>query len=206
MLAPMNWSFFQRRICLTNDEAEWAIAQQEFTRVGLEVERYQAVKEIGPHQSFSHSERNILLDFLHSDADTLLHLEDDVVFRDLGHLEQALSELPEDWDIVYLGANLVLWNNGEPWPIYYTPRLFKVMCAWTTHAIAYRKKCVRTLLEKQPEFSVQMWDNYLSNRLPELNAFIVAPMVAYQRPRFSSIWGRVDDYTPIFEASDARLR
>lgn len=202
----MNWSFFHKRVCLTNDEAEWSLAQTEFARVGLEVEKYQAVKEIGPHQSFSHSERNILLEFLHSDADTLLHLEDDVVFRELGHVNQALSELPDDWDVVYLGANLVLWNNGEPWPERYSDHLFRVKCAWTTHAIAYRRKCVRTILEQQPSFDAQMFDNWLSTRLPELNAFCVAPMVAYQRPRFSSIWGRVDDYTPIFEASDARLR
>jgi hypothetical protein len=204
----MNWQFFQRRICLTNDDAEWQIAQAEFARVGLEAEKYQAVKEIGPHQSFSHSERNILLDFLHSDAETLLHLEDDCVFRDLGLLPAALLELPADWDIVYLGANLVLWNNGEPWPERYSDHLFRVKCAWTTHAIGYNKKCVRKILEGQPSFDAQMFDNWLSSRLPELNAFIVAPMVAYQRPRVSSIWqrGYVDDYTPIFEASEARLR
>jgi len=200
------WRFFDRRVCLTNDPSEWAIAQQEFARVDLEVEKYQAVKEIGPHQSFSHSERNILLEFLHSDASTLLHLEDDVSFRDLGHLEQALSELPDDWDIVYLGANLVLWNNGEPWPERYSEHLCRVKCAWTTHAIGYHKRCVRRVLEGQPSFDAQMFDNYLSARLPELNAFCVAPMVAYLRPRISSIWDRFDDYTPIFEASDARLR
>lgn len=204
----MNWSFFNRKICLTNDEAEWQIAQTEFSRVGLEVEKYQAVKEIGPHQSFSHSERNILLDFLHSDAQTLLHLEDDVVFRDLSHLPQAIEELPDDWDILYLGANLICWNNGEPWPERHSEHLFRVKCAWSTHAIGYNKKCVRGILEKQPMFSVQMFDNFLSNVLPGLNAFCVAPMVAYQRPRISSIWqkGIVDDYTPIFEASEARLR
>lgn len=204
----MNWNFFSRRICLTNDEAEWQIAQAEFNRVGLEVEKYQAVKEIGPHQSFSHSERNILLDFLHSDAETLLHLEDDVVFRDLSLLQAALLQLPADWDIVYLGANLVLWNNGEPWPERYSDHLFRVKCAWTTHAIAYNKKCVRRILEGQPSFDAQMFDNWLSTRLPELNAFCVAPMVAYQRPRISSIWqrGYIDDYTPIFEESDRRLR
>jgi hypothetical protein len=203
----MNWNFFHRRICLTNDPAEWQIAQAEFARVGLEVEKFQAVKEIGPHQSFSHSERNILLDFLHSDAETLLHLEDDCVFRDLSLLPAALLQLPEDWDIVYLGANLILWNNGEPWPERYSDHLFRVKCAWTTHAIAYNKKCVRTILEKQPMFSVVMYDNFLSTLLPELNAFCVAPMVAYQRPRISSIWqkGTVDDYTPIFEESDRRL-
>ena len=202
----MNWSFFNRRICLTNDPAEWEIAQLEFNRVGLEVEKYQAVKEIGPHQSFSHSERNILLDFLHSDAETLLHLEDDCVFRSLSHLPKAIDELPEDWDVLYLGANLVLWNNGEPWPERHSEHLFRVKCAWTTHAIAYNKKCVRRILEGQPSFDAQMFDNYLSTRLPELNAFIVAQMVAYQRPRISSIWNRFDDYSPIFEASDGRLR
>lgn len=202
----MNWSFVQRRICLTNDPAEWQIAQVEFDRVGLEVEKFQAVKEIGPHQSFSHSERNILLDFLHSDAETLLHLEDDVVFRDLSHLPQAIEELPEDWDVLYLGANLILWGNGEPNPERYSEHLFRVKCAWTTHAIGYNKKCVRRILEGQPSFDAQMFDNWLSTRLPELNAFCVAPMVAYQRPRFSSIWQRTDDYTEIFLASDARLK
>lgn len=202
----MNWSFFNRRICLTNDEAEWQIAQTEFSRVGLEVEKFQAVKEIGPHQSFSHSERDILLNFLHSDAQTLLHLEDDCVFRDLSHLPQAISELPEDWDILYLGANLICWNNDEPWPIYYTPNLFKVMAAWTTHAVAYNKRCVRGILERQPMFSDRMFDNFLCDLLPELNAFIVAPMVAYQRPRYSVIWDRETDYNDVFMQSEGRLK
>lgn len=201
------WSFFQRRVCLTADDAEWSLAQAEFAHVGLTVEKFQAVKEIGPHQSFSHSERNILLDFLHSDADTLLHLEDDCVFRELSHLPQAVSELPDDWDILYLGANLILWGNGEsPLPERYSQHLFRVRAAWTTHAIAYRKKCVRGILEGQPSFDAQMFDNYLSQRLPELQAFIIAPMVAYQRQRYSTIWERETDYADVFEQSEARLR
>lgn len=201
------WSFFDRRICLTTLPSEWAIAQQEFSRVGLEVTPFQSLPDIGPHQSFSKSEREILCQFYLSGAETLLHLEDDVVFRDLSHLEQALMELPDDWDIVYLGANLLCGNNGEPWPIYYTPNLFKVMCAWTTHAVAYNRRCVLRILERQPALHVQMFDQYLSDLLPELNAFVIAPMVAYQRPRVSSIWNKGhEDYTEIFEASDARLR
>ena len=201
-----NWSFFDRKVCLSVQDDEWALAQREFERVGLsDVERFQAVKEIGPHQSFSHSERNILLDFYHSGASTLLHLEDDVVFRDLSHLNAALAQLPNDWDIVYLGANLVQWNNGEPRPERYGPHLFRLKSAWTTHAIGYNRKCVFEILAKQPEFSVRMFDNYLSDRLAEFNAYIVAPMCAYQRPRKSLIWDRYDDYTPIFEASDAKL-
>jgi hypothetical protein len=203
-----DWSYFHRRVMLTANYAEHALGQAECARVGLTVEPYHAVKEIGPHQSFSHSERNILLDFLFDpDANTLLHLEDDVVWRDLGHLDQAISELPDDWDVFYLGANLLLWNDGnEPQPERYSDHLWRVRAAWTTHAVAYHKRCVRRILEGQPSFDALMFDNWLSSRLPELNAFIVGPMVAWQRPRFSSIWQREDDYTPIFEVSEARLR
>jgi len=204
----VDWSFFQRRVCLTAVYSEWVKAWAEFQRVGLTVEKYEAVKEIGPHQSFSHSERNILLDFLFSEDNRLLHLEDDVVFRNLSHLPAAIGELPEDWDILYLGANLVCWNNGEPSPERHSEHLWRIRAAWTTHAIAYHKRCVRRILEGQPSFDAQMWDNYLSTRLPELNAYCVAPMVAWQRPRKSSIWDRneVDDYTEIFQMSEERLK
>lgn len=210
----MNWSYFHRRVMLTNDANELVLGQAECQRVGLTVEPYHAVKEIGPHQSFSHSERNILLDFLYDpDADTLLHLEDDVLWRELGHLPQAINELPADWDVLYLGANLLLWNDGnEPYPFRYSEYLFRVRAAWTTHAIVYHKRCVRRILEGQPSFDAQMFDNYLSTRLLELNAFIVAPMVAYQRPHWSSIWTQDDgaakwtDYTEVFERSEERLR
>ena len=203
------WSFFNKRVCLTTLAEEWEIGKREFDRVGLEVERFQSLPDIGPHQSFSKSEREILCQFwLEEKPQTLLHLEDDCVFRDLGYLEQALSELPEDWDIVYLGANLVCWNNGEPQPERYSKHLFRIRNAWTTHAIGYNRKCVFEILAKQPALSTQMFDQYLSGRLSEFNAFVVAPMVAYQRPRISSIWqrGYVDDYTPIFEASEMRLK
>lgn len=195
------WGFFDRIICLSSDTHEYALASAEFTRVGITATRYPAVREIGPHQSFSHSERNILLDFLYSDDETLLHLEDDVAFRDLGHLPQAISELPADWDILYLGANV---TDEQPERV--SEHLCRIRSAWTTHAIAYNKKVIRFLLENQPGFSQNMYDNFLGSVLPHLNAFVVTPMVAYQRPRVSSIWGRYDDYTPLFEDCDKRLK
>lgn len=201
----MNWDFFDRRMCLTLGP-DWPIACEEFERVGLEnVWRFDALPDIGPHQSFNRSTRQILSDFLVSGADTLLFLEDDVVFSDLTHCEQALSQLP-DWDIVYLGANLVCWNNGEPKPERYSEHLFRVRAAWTTHAIGYNKRVVPFLLGNQPGFSEIMFDNWLSGQLANLKAYCVAPMVAYQRPHFSSIWNRWDDYSPIFEESEARLK
>lgn len=194
------WSFFQRRVCLTLGP-DWPLACAEFERVGLEcVWRFDALPDIGPHQSFNRSTRRILSDFAMSESETLLFLEDDVVFKDLGHLETALSELPADWDICYLGANLL---NGQPER--YSEHLFRVKSAWTTHAIGYNKKVIPFLLENQPDAGAEMYDNALSRWLPSLNAFVVAPMVAYQRFHKSSIWQTTEDYTPHFEASDARL-
>lgn len=201
------WQFFDRRVCLTTLAEEWEVGSQEFKRVGLEVERFQSLPDIGRHESFSKSEREILCRFwLEEQPQTLLHVEDDCVFRDLTYLEQALYELPSDWDIIYLGANLLCWNKDEPQPERYSKYLWRVRAAWTTHAIAYNRRCVYDLLAKQPAFSEQMFDQYLSQKLPHLNAYCVGPMVAYQRPRWSSIWERYDDYTNIFEASDAKLK
>lgn len=213
------WNFFDRKVVLTADDVEWCAAQTEFARVGLDgYQKFQALaiddgEILGPHQSFSGSECQILRDFLNSDALTLLHLEDDCVFRDLSHLEQALQELQSDWDIVYLGANLLCWNNGGPQPERYSQHLFRVKEAWTTHAIGYNRKCVSFILEHQPGLSERMFDNYLSDMLPHLTAYVVAPMIAWQRPHKSTIWKEADgvtpkftDYTDVFVASNEKLR
>lgn len=205
----MDWQFFQRRVCLTLQDVEWCAAQTEFARVGLaDYQKFMALPDIGPHQSFSRSVNRILREFYESGDETLLFLEDDCIFQPLDHLEQALSELPDDWDIVYLGANLLCWNReDDPRPGRYSDHLFRVKQAWTTHCVGYNRKVIPFLLENQPDYSEQMFDQFLSENLKDLNAFVVAPMVAYQRPHVSSIWGKpeVDDYTSIFEEGQRRL-
>jgi hypothetical protein len=195
----VTWGFFDRVVCLTNDAAEWCRGRDEFARVGLDAQRFNALDDIGPHQSFSRSVRQILIDFHESGDKTLLHLEDDCVFRELYHLGEALNELPDNWDIVYLGANI----QGDVLQI--SPHLFKVSNAWTTHCIGFNRKVIPFILENQPGFSEMMLDNWLGSQLGKLNAYVVAPMVAWQRPRYSTIWGRLVDYNEVFEASEAKL-
>lgn len=215
----MNWEFFERKVVLTCDDVLWCQAQEEFARVGIDdYIKFQALaidnhEVLGPHQSFSASERQILIDFYESGAQTLLHLEDDCCFRELGHVQQALSELPSDWDIIYFGANLLLWNVDPPAPERYSDHLFRIRAAWTTHCVGYNRKCVPFILENQPGFSERMFDNALSDMLPQLNAFIIAPMVAYQVPHASGIWKEEDgvtpkwtDYTDMFLASEEKLK
>jgi hypothetical protein len=197
------WNFFDRKVCLTADEGEWQKAGEEFKRVGLDVIKFNALPDIGPHQSFNRSTRQILIDFWESRSQRLLFLEEDVEFVGLQHLDKALAELPEDFDICYLGGNVSEENFHKPEK--YSGHLCRVFHCWTTHAVCYNRKVVQWILENQPGFSERMYDNFLSDHLSEMNAFIVNPMVAVQRSRVSSIWGTFCDYTEKFEQSNKRL-
>lgn len=198
------FDFFDRKVGLTLSP-EWAAMCQELERVEMrDVWRFDALpidddQIVGPHQSFNGSIRRILTDALELNTQRLLVLEYDAVFRETAHLEQALKELPPDWDLVYLGANLM---NAEIER--FSAHLYRVRNAWTTHALGYNRKVIPFLLDNQPGLSEEMFDNWLGAQ-PNINAYIVSPMVAYQRPHYSGIWGRHTDYTDIFQLSDQRL-
>jgi hypothetical protein len=104
---------------------------------------------------------SMLKEFLLTDGKTFLGLEDDVLFKDLTHLPDALNELPEDWDIVYLGANVT-----ENRPEFYSHNLRRVRSAWTTHAVGYSRKAVEKIVEmyKGDWESEGMYDDWLSRK------------------------------------------
>lgn len=193
------WDLFDRKVCLTADAGEWGKADVEFKRIGLtDVQRFNAIQHIGPHQSFNCSTRQILIEFFESSNERLLFLEDDCVFKDISHVDQAIKELPADWDIVYFGCNI-----QDEKPVKVTDRLYRIQGAFTTHCIGYNKKSIPFILENQPGFSEQMYDNWLSGQL--LNAYVINPMVAWQRPRHSKIWGHAVDYNEHFIESQKKL-
>lgn len=195
------FEFFDRKVCLTADDAEFEKAALEFARVGISgYHKFQALPDIGPHQSFNRSTRQILIDYLESPHERLLFLEDDCVFNQHNHLEQALNELPAGWDIIYFGCNI-----QDEKPLKFTERLYRIQGAYTTHCIGYNKKCIPFILENQPGFSEQMYDNWLSANLCRLNAYVINPMIAWQRPRHSNIWGHHVDYSEHFNASQKKL-
>ena len=193
------WDLFDRKVCLTADAGEWVKADTEFNRIGLnDVQRFNAIPHIGPHQSFNCSTRQILIEFFESSNEQLLFLEDDCVFKNLTHVDQALKDLPADWDIVYFGCNI-----QDEKPVKFTDNLYKINGAFTTHCIGYNKKCISFILENQPGFSEQMYDNWLSGQ--PLNMYVINPMVAWQRPRHSKIWGHEVNYDAHFLASQLKL-
>jgi hypothetical protein len=198
-------SYFPLKICLNHPSASerWGLCLKEFERVGLKgVVRFQSLPDIGPHQSFNRSLHAVLSYFQRSPYERLLFLEDDVTFVRPDVLDAAVEQLPDDWDILYLGANIL---HPDPKPVYYSPNLVRVSSAWTTHAIAFSKKSVSFLLKHQPGFSEAMFDNWLSANLSRFNSYLVSPMAAYQRPGERLIWKTTTNYEAIFTGGDIIL-
>jgi GR25 family glycosyltransferase involved in LPS biosynthesis len=167
------------------------------------VERFAALPADQPIKSFCLSQYAMLKSFLATGKDTLLALEDDAIFQEYGHLAEALRRLPEDWDIIYLGANITPMVTGIQAcpPMASGPSLYRVFRAWTTHAIGYSRKMVERLVKEYD--GVAMYDAWLSEGvLPTCNAYLINPMVAYQRPGLSDLWGQETDYTGAFIHGD----
>lgn len=183
-------------------DQKWNTARIEFERVGInEVQKFSAEYDhLGSRQSFNRSTRQILIEFFESDAERLLFLEDDCRFSEFNHLEAALNDLPKEWDILYFGCNL---KDQSPKKV--SNNLFQINGSWTTHCIAYNKKCIAWILENQPGFSECMFDYWLSANHCRLNAFVINPMIAVQNPGFSDIWEDNVDYTGLFIESQKSL-
>lgn len=123
-------------------------------------------------------------------GNNVLVLEDDCVFGDINHLSKALSELPHDYDMVFLGANI-----HESGCEYYSEHLVKYISGWTTHAVGYSRQCIEYIIDNFKPEEFPIYDEWLRvNVLPRGKSFVVCPMVADQAKGFSDINQAFSDY------------
>jgi hypothetical protein len=205
------WQFFDRRVLLTMKKrrsgkpSRFPVVQKELKRVGLsDYHVFEAVEAIGPHQSFTLSQKQILTDFVKSEDKVLLTLEDDVEFKGMEPLYDAVDDIRRTgikWDVLYLGGNLM---NGKV--IEKRRNLCRVTNVWTTHAVAYTRFAAAALLQHFPNENEVMYDTYLGSMLRGFRSYMVSPMVAFQRPDFSDIWQNDVNYTGIFLESNKKMK
>ena len=113
-------------------------------------------------------------------------------------VEKAVSQLPDDWDMLYLGATLMK-------PIErYSDNLFRLKEGLCAHAIIYNSKRI-------VDYILNNFDRYENERRKTIdvfyaydvqekfNCFITYPLVATQRAGFSDIENMEVDYTQITE-------
>lgn len=202
-----------KKLCITIKD--WPIAEAEFNRIGLEVEPFQAIVEDNRVLGFNKSvyacmelckkidilkdDKGVIWDYVEY-YDDLLLFEDDVKFD--GELR---FDFPEDALTVHLGANII-GSDIMNWqmPTNSTPLGYaRLHNCWQSHATWYSAECVKFIVENfkyvTDEYKTegcQIFDEWLRvNVFPFQRSYVLNPMVAYQRPRWSEIWNRESDYT-----------
>jgi len=118
--------------------------------------------------------------------------EDDVLFvEDMSYLSEAYSQLPPDWDCLYLGA-----SPKQPQDRF-SENLFRLYNAHTTHAIIWRRRdggAIDFILSHRKE--INKIDDYFALVIQGLfNCFVVFPLLATQTQTKSDTCTRSDTST-----------
>ena len=128
--------------------------------------------------------------------ETTLILEDDCLFlEDYDFtVELALRDMPEDWDMLYLGQHnydsikIAQSIEGRTHAIkeQISGRLYKASRCWLTHAYIVRQKAVDTLI-KGTEVLYASIDGVLADVQEGLNVYAIYPNIVKQDGTRSSI-------------------
>lgn len=138
------------------------------------------------------SHLNILKDAKQNNYQSILILEDDVVFENnmLEKFYSGYKHIPDDWEMIYLGAN----HNQPPTRI----NEYVVECnhAFTTSAIIIRGSVLERLLAESRNMTKQIDVVYADlQATKKLKAYAFHPWLMYQEDGYSDIQGRNMSYT-----------
>lgn len=164
-------------LCINLDSRpdRWELAQQEFDRVGLQVERFPGVVNDNPVLGFNKAVYKALKSSIETEIETIpeqkivvekqiifnvLLFEDDVVFdgdtysfHNWHYLQNPINFLPTDFMTLHLGANIIGTDSMEwqmPTKFPANDHFAKLHNAWQSHATLYSAECVKFIIENFP--------------------------------------------------------
>lgn len=185
-----------KKLCITTGK-EWHLAEAEFKQIGFHVERFDAIVEDNRPLAFNKSVYECMK---LAEGQDLLLFEDDVVF-DSPFIYGSIEEIPEDFMSYHLGGNIIgtsstIWKMPER----HSNHLARIHNIWQSHATLYSAECVKYILDHMNPNVIDeknhIFDDWLRlNVLPMGRSYVLNPMICYQRPKVSEIWGTFADYT-----------
>ena len=135
------------------------------------------------------SHKNIYKYCLENNIDQCLIFEDDVqFFPDVKNFKSWYAEVPEDWQIIYLGGNHLCSPLQQV-----SERVYKTVYSLTTHAYAIKKDMMQFVLNISNEEQHPI-DVYLGNATRHFPSYAFVPVLAVQRDSFSDIQQQQNDY------------
>jgi GR25 family glycosyltransferase involved in LPS biosynthesis len=167
---------------------------KELNRVGiLNWERFNAIETPEPRDGCRASHLSVLN--LAPKRGVFAVFEDDVKFiQPLSVLKRAMSQLPKNWDMLWLGSTLTQDLDR------YSENLYRLKKGWTTHAYLVNNQngVVDYILNNSGDaFKIDVF--YADVIQEQYNCFVTYPMVASQRPGYSDIVKKHTEYKQIKE-------
>lgn len=170
-------------------EDRWKRCQEILKENGItEVTRF--TTEIDHEDTYRNCSKDFLRLLRLKGSKDLMFFEDDFElvegWRDV--FDKAYKDLPKDWDMLYLGANLTKT------PDRITENLLRVRGAWMFHAVLLRKKFIDYILQNYDYNQIWVFDEWCRVMAPKLKFYMTYPMISYQRKGYSDFVRQYVDY------------
>lgn len=196
------YNFFDKKICINLEKRKDRLERslQVFKNFNIDVEIFKAIDGntlINPtitipigNYGLNKTSEKIFEECIELNINNVLIFEDDVELHDDFHLilNQALNQLPEDWEMLYFGGNHI----GGVIP--YTNNLNKLLKTYAAHAFVINKNIFSIILDDLKKFTNLENDVIYSNLHSRGKSFVITPHIAWQRPDYSNIQNNYVNY------------
>jgi glycosyl transferase family 25 len=189
-------NYFGKIYCINLDERSdrWEKVKKKFESVGLtNYTRFSAIKTGDGWNGCKQSHLTIIKEAKDKGYKNFLVFEDDfILHKDFNHiLNESISSLPNDWDMLYLGGNLLKCTQQED----VSSTLIKVNSVLTTHCYMMRNTLYDKVLNEAPDFPRQHGflrgqaiDVYYSEFICKThNVYMTSPSICGQEEGYSDI-------------------
>lgn len=185
--SPRKEKFFECYcISLTHRRDRQVAAGEEFSKQGIKPYWWIVPKHSVPTIGVFQSQVGIIQHIRHRKLDSVIVFEDDVKFLTENfkqNVNDCVKELPEDWEILYMGA-----NTHKPLE-QFSEHLFVADHVFALHAVMYNVKnlqkyeCLKYRQEISEPIDVMIYKEIQCNK----KCFVAYPLLATQSNGFSDI-------------------
>ncbi len=165
---------------LENRLDRWLRCVEILQRNGItKVTHYTTIKD--ENDVYKHAVNDFLQMLRVKRGTNLVFFEDDFELTDGWRdvLSKAWTDLPKDYDMLYLGCNLTAH------PAKVTENLYRINGAWCMHGVVISSKFIDYILRAYEYPRLSIIDDWCRTLANEKKFYMTYPMISYQRKSYS---------------------